>query len=138
MPSPSHRGFLGRWVLIPESCRYEQGDPPKAGSITILEEGRCIRFVMEWTDMGGASHRAELAGEPDGEAKPFDGGALADALAITLVSDRKIVSSAFFEGEELMTAERQLDATGQAMRVVQRVRLPDGTAPINAGVYRAE
>jgi hypothetical protein len=35
-----------------------------------------------------------------------------------------------------MVAQRQLGDSGDAMRTVQMVRLPDGTSPANVSVYR--
>ncbi len=35
-----------------------------------------------------------------------------------------------------MVAQRQLDASGNAMRVTQIVRLPNGESPGNVAIYR--
>jgi hypothetical protein len=35
-----------------------------------------------------------------------------------------------------MWAERQLDDAGNTMRVVQQVKLPDGSRPTNLSLYR--
>jgi hypothetical protein len=133
---PVYAAFLGTWVLEPGSCQYEQGDPPRAGTYRIAERGDELAFRVDWTDAEGHEQSVEFGGVPDGVAVPFDGGALADALSITAVSERELRSAAFKDGVELMIAQRQLDETGAAMRVVQVVRLPDGSAPANVAIYR--
>lgn len=128
--------FLGTWVLMPETCVYEQGAPPRAGTYRIAAEGAALRFTIDWTAADGAAHHATFAGRPDGVAVPFAGGDAVDALAITLASPRDLRSSASWRGVERMVAQRQLDASGQAMRVTQLVRFADGTHAANVAVYR--
>lgn len=132
-----YRDFLGLWQLIPESCQYEQGDPPASG-IYRIEENKdgTLEFTTEWVDAAGESGSASFAGFPDGTKMPFAGGELADALAIEAVSSRELNSYAYLDGKELMLAQRQLDASGVAMRVTQVVRLPNGESPGNVSVYR--
>ena len=130
--------FLGTWLLIPESCQYEQGAPPRQGRYTIAEETGRLLFTIRWVDADGASHDVAFSGVPDGQPVPFAGGPLADALAISAPSDRRLDSSAFKDGELLMAAERQLDETRTSMRIVQQVRLPDGTRPTNISIYRKQ
>ena len=133
-----YKGFLGRWQLISESCQYDQGEPPTEGSYEITDEDGVLHFTMIWTDACGENHRVTFSGLPDGSKQPFSGGDLADALSVTAVSERELRSSAFYQGKELMVAQRQLDETGQAMRITQVVRLPDGSQPANVSVYRRE
>jgi len=135
---PLYKGFLGTWVLIPSTCDYEQSEPPVEGTYRIEETAEGLAFHMAWTDGAGERHTASFSGVPDGRPRPFAGGELADALSVTAVSARELNSSAFFRGEELMVAQRQLDDSGQAMRVIQLVRLPDGTSPRNISVYRRQ
>ena len=133
---PLYRSFLGTWELIPKSCVFEQSAPPRSGSLQIVETTEGLRFDMAWVDAEGDAQEASFGGVPDGEPRPFDGGELADAMSVTVVSERDLRSSAFHEGQELMVVQRQLDDTGQAMRVTQLVRLPDGSTPINVSIYR--
>lgn len=129
--------FLGSWSLDASTCDYEQGEPPRSGVYRIADDAAgVLHFVIEWVDAEGKAHEASFSGPPNGEALPFPGGDLADAFSITLVSPRELNSSAFFQGRELMIAQRQLDDTGQVMRVVQQVHLPDGTRPTNVALYR--
>lgn len=133
---PPYSSFLGTWILLPDTCEYEQGDPPREGTYRIAEGDGCLEFTIDWVDAAGASHHAEFAGPPDGSRVPFDGGELADALSITAVSPRELRSSAFWKGDELMVAQRQLDETKMAMRVTQLVRFADGTSLANVSIYR--
>ena len=138
MSTPPYEPFLGTWILIPESCRYEQGEAPRAGRYLISLDGTDLVFRAEWTDALGKAQHVEFRGPPDGSKIPFAGGELADALAIDAVSERELNSYAYLRGVELMVAQRQLDSTGSAMRITQLVRLPDGTSPANVSVYRRE
>lgn len=132
-----YKDFLGLWQLIPESCQYEQGDPPKAGFYRIEEnKDGTLAFSAEWTDAEGKSGSVSFSGFPDGTKMPFNAGELADSLAIEAVSARELNSYAYLDGRELMVAQRQLDASGQAMRITQIVRLPNGESPGNVAIYR--
>ncbi|MEZ4403940.1 MAG: hypothetical protein R3B06_28205 [Kofleriaceae bacterium] len=135
-PPAAYAGFLGTWVLIPETCVYEQGPAPRAATYRIEEDGPALRFTIAWTDAAGAAHQVVFAGRPDGIAAPFAGGDLADALTVTLVSPRDLRTTASWRGHERMVAQRQLDARGAAMRVTQLVRFDDGTHVANVAVYR--
>jgi len=132
-----YRDFLGLWQLIPESCRYEQGDAPTAGFYRIEEnKDGTLEFTAEWTDAEGKQGSVSFSGFPDGTKMPFNAGELADALAVEAVSARELNSYAYLNGQELMVAQRQLDASGQAMRITQVVRLPNGESPANIAIYR--
>lgn len=132
---PLWKGFLGTWLLDPESCQYEQGDPPRSGSYRIEEAGERLAFHMEWIDAAGESLSASFTGIPDGTPEAFPGGDLADAMSVTPVSRRELNSAAFYKGHERMVASRQLDDDGGAMRVIQVVRLPNGESPTNISIY---
>ena len=131
-----HAAFLGTWVLLPETCIYEQGAPPRAGTYRIEQDGALLRFTIDWIAADGAAHHAAFSGRPDGVAVPFAGGDAVDSMSITAVSPRDLRSSAFWRGQELMVAQRQLDASGQTMRVTQLVRFADGTRAANVAIYR--
>lgn len=133
---PPYARFLGTWMLVPESCSYEQGDPPREGRYVIAEADGRLVFTIDWTDAAGVQHHVSFGGIADGTPVPFAGGELADALAISAPSQSRLDSVAYRRGEALMFAERQLDDAGSAMRVVQQVRLPDGSRPTNVSVYR--
>ncbi len=135
-PPPPYAGFLGTWILIPESCDYEQGDPPIEGSTTIeARDGRLV-FELRWTDAEGRVDSVRFEGAPDGVPMPFDDDGL--ALAIEVVSARDLRTSAYLGGKELMVSQRQLDDTGAAMRVTQLVRYPDGSSLSNVSIYRRQ
>ncbi len=133
---PIYAAFLGTWMLMPETCVYEQGAAPRAGTYRIEADGELLRFTIDWIAADGAAHHATFAGRPDGVSVPFAGSDAVDAIAITAVSPRDLRSSASWRGQELMVAQRQLDASGNAMRVTQVVRFADGTSAANVAVYR--
>ena len=133
--SADHSAFLGTWRLVPDSCRYEQGTPPREGAYRIraLDDGQ-LEFTASWVDADGKDHSVTFSGHPDGRRSPL-GGDPVDALSVHAVSPRELNSSGWIGEREVMIAQRQLDDTGQAMRVIQVVRLPDGTAPANVAIY---
>lgn len=133
---PIYSRFIGVWVLDTEACVYEQGDPPQSGTYKIIEQQQELVFRMQWVDADGETHDMSFRGKPDGVPVPFNGGDLADALAITAASEDRLNSSAFLKGRELMVATRTLSADGAAMHITQSVRLPDGTEPTNRSTYR--
>ncbi len=135
-PSPRYTGFVGTWFLIPSSCVYEQGKAPSQGTYVIAErEDGHLVFTIDWIDAEGAQHHVTFSGLPNGEANKLEVGDLADAFSISAPTARRLDTIAYKNGEALMFAERQLDESGAAMRVVQQVRLPDGTRPTNISVY---
>ncbi len=135
MAAPIYAAFLGTWTLDPASCEYDQSEPPRHSTYRIEQVGASLTFTVHWVDAEDRQHRMSFSGVPNGERVPFDGGELADALSVSAVSERELNTSAFREGRELMVAQRQLDDTGQAMRITQVVRFVDGTFAANVGVY---
>jgi len=135
---PLYADFLGTWVLMPETCEYEQGDAPVSGLYRIEERDGQLAFAIDWTGADGAHHHVEFAGSPDGLPVPFAGGDAVDALSVKAVSARELRSAGYWQGEELMVAQRQLDETGTAMRVTQVIRFLDGTRLANVSVYRRQ
>ena len=140
-PEKPFADFLGTWILDPQTCEYEQGDPPTAGAYVIaIHETQTDRvsFEISWTDDSGESHQVEFSGPANGVPFEFSGGDLADQMVITAPSNRELNSSALYNGTERMTAQRQLDETRMAMRVTQVVRFPDGNRVANVGIYRRQ
>ena len=132
---PDYDQFLGTWRLLPDTCEYQQGDPPRAGTYVITEQQGLLHFKIAWTDAEGTAHEHEFSGPPNGQAEPFAGGDLADSLSIEVVSPRELNTTAFYQGRARMIAQRQLDETGGAMRLVQQIRFPDDTTLSNISVY---
>ncbi|PCH81829.1 MAG: hypothetical protein COB90_03065 [Hyphomicrobiales bacterium] len=128
--------FLGTWKLDAASCKYDQGDPPKAGTYRIEEDGDMLVFHMYWMDQSGEEHSVEFRGRPDGIPHPFRGGDLADALAVTTVSDWQLDSSAYLKGRELMVASRKLSKDLKSLYVSQTVKLRKDDEPTNHAIYR--
>ncbi len=133
--SKIYAGFLGTWILQPHLSEYEQGDPPTAATYRITDVDGRIHFAIHQSDPDGSDHRVEFSGVADGKRVPFSGGELADELAIVAVSQRELNSYAYFQGKEVMVAQRQLDESGQAMRVIQLVRFQNGANVANTSLY---
>ena len=129
------QGFLGNWKLMPGSCVYEQGKPPLDGSYQIAAKGKTLQFSARWTDSDGLSHEMAFFGRPNGVAMPFNGGDLADALSVELVSDRQLDTTAWLNGNPVMIAKRTLSDSGRQMTISQTVNLPDGSTPTNWSTY---
>ena len=138
MADPIYQKFLGSWVLDVETCAYEQGDPPKSAVYRIFEDGDELVFDMDWIDAGDEAHHVSFRAKPDGSRIAFNGGELADALAVTAPSENELNSSAFRDGVELMTAERKLLGDDAVMDLMQRVYLPDGTSPTNRSKFHRQ
>lgn len=128
--------FIGSWILIPESCVYEQGEAPQHGEYEISEAGKELRIVMRWIESSGETQEFSLVGKPDGQRHPFAVGKLVDEIQLECPSNRELTSRAYYQGELLMTAQRQLDDKFAAMRVTQVAYMPDGSRPANVSIYR--
>ena len=135
---PLYHQFIGHWTLLAESCVYEQGNAPTAGSYCIAEGEGGLLFTMRWTGAEGEQHDHSFTAPADGECHPFNGGALADALSVTAKSAQELNSAAFKDGKELMLAMRTLSSDGLFMDVKQSVRLPDLTEPSNFSRYKRQ
>lgn len=146
--TPLYAGFLGSWILDTSSCEFEQSEAPQAGSYQIVEQAALsgtsgtdaqaisLLFRTRWIDADGTTQSAEFSGIPDGAPVPFNGGDLADALSVSVVSRRELNSAAFYKGQERMTVSRQLDDSGGGLRIIQAVKLPNGEQPTNISIYR--
>jgi hypothetical protein len=134
--SKIYADFLGIWELEVESCAYEQSEPPLDGHQIISDGPDGLVIQMSWTDRQGETYSHMFAGVPDGKARPFAGGELADALSVTLVSDTELKVSAFLKGRELMTARYLLAEGGTHLDLIQAVHLPDGSTPANVARYQ--
>ncbi|WP_350333738.1 hypothetical protein [Coralliovum pocilloporae] len=135
---PVYRHFLGAWVLDVDTCSFDQGSPPRAGTCRFEEEGDELIISMNWVDVEGEIHNMAFKGVPNADPAPFNGGELADALSMDAPSEIELNSSAYLKGVELMTARRTLSRDYTSMELVQRVILPDGTMPENRSTYRRE
>ena len=128
--------FTGKWVLDVASCDFEQGDPPKYESHAISVDGDFLVIEMNRTGADGEIHNHIFRTPADGSRAPFAGGPLADEIGISAASASRLSVSAYHRNTELMVATRVLDPDGAVMHLVQRVQLPDGTAPENRSLFR--
>lgn len=129
-------GFLGRWVLMPGTCVYEQGEPPQDGTYLIAAKGKTLKFSAVWTDTAGEQQDVTFEGRPNGIAMPFDGGDLVDAISVELVSEQQLDTTAWRGGKAQMFAKRTLSDSGRQMTISQTVYLPGGTSPTNWSTYQ--
>ncbi|WP_417450802.1 hypothetical protein [Kordiimonas sp.] len=90
---------------------------------------------MSWTDASGEEQTHSFTGVPDGDARPFAGGELADSLSVSAPSVTELNTAAYFKDRELMSVKRVLLPGGTHMEVLQAVHLPDGTTPTNIARY---
>ncbi len=130
-----YQDFLGVWELEPDTCIYQQSEPPRAGHYIISEVREGLNFQMSWTDASGEEQTHSFTGVPDGDARPFAGGELADSLSVSAPSVTELNTAAYFKDRELMSVKRVLLPGGTHMEVLQAVHLPDGTTPTNIARY---
>jgi hypothetical protein len=135
MTNKNYENFVGEWLLDVASCTFEQGDPPRAATNSITFAGGELTIGMDWIDTEGESHHMSFHAPPDGTRLPFNGGPLADSISMTAATEATLVTSAFRDGIELMTAVRTLSGDHTTMQLIQTVRLPDGTSPSNQSTY---
>ncbi|MCT4655950.1 MAG: hypothetical protein N4A65_09080 [Cohaesibacter sp.] len=128
--------FIGNWILEPAESHYEQGSAPRSGTYRIERDGDELVFHMNWVDVEGEIFNMSFQGIPDGEPRPYNGGALADHLSLEAPSPTRLNSSAYLKGVELMIATRTLVDSARYMIVTQTIILPDGSKPTNRSRYR--
>ena len=128
--------FLGNWRLLPQTCDYEQGHPPKSGSYGIALQNGEVSFTISAVDLENKKSKYELKGKADGEKRDFVVKDVIDTLSIELRNDNKEIWIIGFSGErEQMVSQLQLDSSNQALRVTQVVFFTDGSKMTNSAVY---
>jgi hypothetical protein len=125
-PCGMHRAeaFLGTWHLVPASCRYEHGAPPRRGTYVLAADGERIRFAIDWVDADGTPRSAThtLAfGEHEGVGMYLD-----DARTLTTTA----------AGGLVIHARREVSEDGRTMTIVQMGKTGEGRPFVNKSVYR--
>jgi len=129
--------YLGTWVLVPELCLYEEGEPPSSGLYTIAQVGDEVGFAIEWTDVQGQRHDVRFAGPDDGTRRTIAGQAQAE-LSVDRIG-RTILDTSVFNGERMVSyARRCASLDGQLLSTVQQGYRADGTRYRNFQVYRRQ
>ncbi len=130
------RRYVGKWILVPELCIYEVGEPPASGLYTIAAIGDRVRITIRWTTQAGDAHTIEFEGLADGamQPRPDDGGP--SHLSFTHV-DAGVLDSRAFEGDlEVAYARRCASVDGANLSTVQVGHRADGSTYRNFQVYR--
>jgi hypothetical protein len=116
--------FFGTWHLVPASCRYEHGQPPREGTYVLEPDGDGIRFAIDWVDGEG---------EPRSATHTLAFGAH-DGLGMYLDDARTLTTTA--TGMLVVHARRELSADGRTMTIAQMGKTPEGRPFVNRSVYR--
>ena len=123
------RRYLGRWRLDPTSCRYPEGDAPRAATYTLSSAapptgdpddapapGPAITFAIVWEDRDGLPHdltfTASLAG-------PVLLGEVTITLFLDSDDERALITEARRDGVLLSRGIRRLVDGDSVLEVTQ-------------------
>jgi hypothetical protein len=127
--------FLGTWILQPEECRYESGEPPISGMYSISLQDETLWFQMVWTTIEGKEFKVEYCEIPDGEEHPYENKQLVDSIRLTPKSATVLESEGFKDDLLSMRATREL-IEEDLMKVTFEGMLPEGQSYYNISVYK--
>lgn len=128
--------YNGKWVLIPELCIYQSGEPPISGSYEIQTEDGFTQFQIEWKDKSGGENTIQFGGIANGEKCESDTPGISHVI-YQRVSNLILDSTAFNDEEILLYARRAASLDGKILAVSQ-VLYAKGTSSTNFQVYRRE
>lgn len=132
----SAEGFLGTWILAPQSCSYALGEPLREGRYTIQRDGPTdLRVTMEWVNEAGMHLTDATTLVPDGQIYAFEGPGV-DGISLTLHSDHILETAAYRDSQRLMTVRRVLSRDLTTMTVVMSGRTPQDKLWENRAIYR--
>jgi len=129
--------YLGTWILVPELCLYEDGNPPVSGIYRISQSDEDVRISIDWEAQDGSKHQIEFQA-PDSGAKQPSSNPGPSHLSITRVSPFILDSSAYAGDEEVAYARRCASEDGLLLSTVQVGRRANGTSFRNFQVYRRQ
>jgi hypothetical protein len=129
------RRYLGTWILVPELCIYQEGEPPTRGVYTITQDGREVEISIDWTARDGKSHAIVFGALDDGTPRPVPERPESE-LSITAVSALILDSAVRVGTQTVAYARRCASADGQLLSTIQQGHRQDGTAYQNFQVYR--
>jgi hypothetical protein len=127
--------YLGTWLLVPELCIYQQGDPPSRGVYTIAQSGDEVEISIAWTARDGTSHEISFRAPDDGTRRPVAGDASSE-LSIRRIDDLILDSSVYSGDRVLAYARRCASSDGRLLSTVQEGSRAGGTSYRNFQVYR--
>lgn len=128
--------FIGVWVLDPEQCIYQLGEPPQAGFYEIQAHGDGYRFIIDWLSADGDEQHTEFEGIPDGVEYPYGDPDIADATSFNRVDALTLASRAIKDGEVINHAIRMISKDGRTMTVSQAILTAEGRMENIAIYYR--
>jgi len=126
--------YSGTWILVPELCIYQSGEPPTEGTYTISRNSVDISFLINWKDRGGKEHELRFGGPLDGKKHPSQAPGITD-VSYERIDERTLDSTAFNHNETVMYARRVASGDGFLLAVSQ-VIYGDKGALSNFQVYR--
>lgn len=128
--------YLGIWILIPELCYYQKGQPPLSGKYTISGDDAEIHFKVDWTDTQKASHTLEFGGSLDGTRHQVHAPGIT-AVTYAKVDDNTLDSTAYNNDDVVIYARRVVSERKDLLAVSQMTYTPEGSFS-NFHVYRRE
>lgn len=137
MNEEGNPAYIGAWVLVPELCLYEEGNPPEWGIYQIAQLDEGVRISIDWEAQDGSKHHIAFQAPDDGVKQPSNGPGTS-YLSITRVSPLILDSHAYLGEEEVAYARRRVSEDGCLLSTVQVVRRADGTSFRNFQVYRRQ
>ncbi len=131
------RSYLGTWILVPELCLYEEGNPPICGVYRISQLEDDVRISIDWKAQDGSKHQIEFQGPDSGVRRPSSTPGVS-YFSITRVSPFILDSHAYVGEEQVAYARRRVSEDGLLLATVQVGRRPNGTTFHNFQVYRSK
>jgi hypothetical protein len=129
--------YAGTWILAPELCLYQEGEPPTRGTYTIVQRGAAVEVSIDWTARDGGSHTISFGGPVDGSPQPI-AGQPGTELVFAAISPQVLDSTVKSGARVLAYARRCASSDGQLLSTVQEGHRADGSAYRNFQVYRRQ
>lgn len=127
--------FLGIWVLDPQECVYEHGDPPDKAVYEITADGRALIFAVEY-EIGGMELEFRYRTLPNGIEQPYeDPNGIVDSITSTFTGAQEIETISRSGGDVLALAVRAISEDGLTMTVTQKGTAEGGRRFVNVSVY---
>jgi len=126
--------YSGTWLLIPELCIYQSGEPPFEGTYTISVNSGGISFSIVWKDRSGKDHELHFGGLLDGIKHPSQAPGITD-VSYERIDERTLDSTAFNLDKIVMYARRVASSDGALLAISQVIYVDEGVFS-NFQVYR--
>jgi hypothetical protein len=133
-PIPKNDLYFGRWTLVPAESRFPAGRLLIRGTYVIEPDPDGIRITVEVTDAANGPSRVVYTARPDGVGRRYEHPGVTDAMRVTRVDARRLITQVLEQGQVVATAQREVSPDGKVLTITQT--LVDGSAAIT--VYRRE